>query len=110
MLLAYERGARLIVAVGTHSNLEDFLDKGRAGMASTFLVRLKVGARLVDARGFRSFTVAPPRGRGSRLVVSGGAVFAALVSNPRSRKAIWPSYGPGCGCDFIRGGDGRYFN
>jgi uncharacterized membrane-anchored protein len=51
MLLAYEHNAELIVAVGTHSNLEDFLDKGRAGMASTFLVRLKVGSRLVDARG-----------------------------------------------------------
>lgn len=51
LLLAYEKGAELIVAVGTHTNLEDFLDKGRAGMASTFLVRLKVGARLVDARG-----------------------------------------------------------
>ncbi|HEY3266095.1 MAG TPA: putative cytokinetic ring protein SteA [Armatimonadota bacterium] len=51
MLLAYERGASLIVAVGTHFSLEEFLDKGRAGMASTFLVRLRVGARLVDAKG-----------------------------------------------------------
>ncbi len=51
LLLAYEKGADLIVAVGTHTNLEDFLDKGRKGMASTFLVRLKVGNRLVDARG-----------------------------------------------------------
>lgn len=51
LLLAYEKGADLIVAVGTHSNLEDFLDKGRGGMASTFLVRLKVGSRLMDARG-----------------------------------------------------------
>lgn len=51
LLLAYEKGADLIVAVGTHTNLEDFLDKGRRGMASTFLVRLKVGSRLVDARG-----------------------------------------------------------
>lgn len=51
MLLAYEKGAELIVAVGTHSNLIDFLDKGRKGMSSTFLVRLKVGSRLVDARG-----------------------------------------------------------
>ena len=51
LLLAYEHGADLIVALGTHSNLEDFLDKGRAGMASTFLVRLKVGGRLMDARG-----------------------------------------------------------
>ncbi|HVL89119.1 MAG TPA: putative cytokinetic ring protein SteA [Actinomycetota bacterium] len=51
MLLAYERGADLIVAVGTHANLVEFLDKGRAGMASTFLVRLKVGPKLVDAKG-----------------------------------------------------------
>ena len=41
----------LLVAVGTHSSMSDFLDKGRAGMASTFLVRLKVGPMLVDAKG-----------------------------------------------------------
>ena len=51
LLLAYEKNADLIVAVGTHTNMVDFLEKGRAGMASTFLVRLKVGERLVDARG-----------------------------------------------------------
>lgn len=51
LLLAYEKGAELIVAVGTHSNMIDFLEKGRSGMASTFLVRLKVGSILVDAKG-----------------------------------------------------------
>lgn len=51
MLLAYEKGTELIVAVGTHSNMIDFLEKGRKGMASTFLVRLKVGSILVDAKG-----------------------------------------------------------
>jgi uncharacterized membrane-anchored protein len=51
MILAWEYGASLIVAVGTHSNMVDFLEKGRKGMASTFLVRLKVGSILVDARG-----------------------------------------------------------
>jgi uncharacterized membrane-anchored protein len=51
MLLGYERGAELIVAVGTHANLIEFLDKGRKGMASTFLVRLRVGSILVDAKG-----------------------------------------------------------
>lgn len=51
LLLAYESGADLIVAVGTHSNLVEYLDKGRRGMASTFLVRLKVGPKLVDAKG-----------------------------------------------------------
>jgi uncharacterized membrane-anchored protein len=51
MLLADELGASLIVAVGTHATLEEFLDKGRAGMASTFLTRLRVGSKLVDAKG-----------------------------------------------------------
>lgn len=51
MLLAYENGAELIVAVGTHASMVDFLDKGRPGMASTFLVRLKVGPILMDAKG-----------------------------------------------------------
>lgn len=54
LLLAYELGAKLIVAVGTHTHMEDFLDKGRRGMSSTFLVRLKVGSRLVDAKGVSS--------------------------------------------------------
>jgi uncharacterized membrane-anchored protein len=51
MLLAYDEGAELIVAVGTHASMVEFLDKGRAGMASTFLTRMKVGPRLVDAKG-----------------------------------------------------------
>lgn len=53
LLLAYEAGADLIVAVGTHSHVIDFLEKGRPGMASTLLTRLKVGSRLVDAKGVR---------------------------------------------------------
>ena len=51
MLMAYEYKAELIVALGTHSNMIDFLEKGRKGMASTFLVRLKIGSKLVDAKG-----------------------------------------------------------
>lgn len=51
MLMADEAGAELIVAVGTHATLLEFLDKGRAGMSSTFLTRLKLGGRLVDAKG-----------------------------------------------------------
>ncbi|OAT86511.1 putative cytokinetic ring protein SteA [Desulfotomaculum copahuensis] len=51
MLLAFDGGAELIVAVGAHSSVEDFLEKGRQGMASTFLVRMKVGSILVDAKG-----------------------------------------------------------
>jgi uncharacterized membrane-anchored protein len=51
MLLADDQGAELIVAVGTHATLTEFLDKGRSGMASSFLTRLRIGAKLVDARG-----------------------------------------------------------
>ncbi|MFT0848601.1 putative cytokinetic ring protein SteA [Actinomycetaceae bacterium L2_0104] len=51
MLLADDKGAKLIVAVGTHNTLIEFLDKGRSGMASTFLTRLSVGSRLIDAKG-----------------------------------------------------------
>jgi uncharacterized membrane-anchored protein len=51
MLLADDKGATLIVAVGTHATLVEFLDKGRAGMASTFLTRLRVGSKLIDAKG-----------------------------------------------------------
>jgi len=51
MLLADDKGASLLVAVGTHATLIEFLDKGRAGMASTFLTRLRVGGKLVDAKG-----------------------------------------------------------
>ncbi len=51
LLMAHQLGAELIVAVGSHSTMEDFLDKGREGMASTFLVRLRVGDKLMDAKG-----------------------------------------------------------
>lgn len=63
MLLADDKGAALMVAVGTHATLDEFLDKGRSGMASTFLTRLRVGGKLVDAKGvsrlYRSRITAP---------------------------------------------------
>jgi uncharacterized membrane-anchored protein len=51
MLLAFEKGAALIVSVGAHFNLIEFLDKNRGGMSSTFLTRLRIGEVLVDAKG-----------------------------------------------------------
>jgi uncharacterized membrane-anchored protein len=51
MLLAFEKGAALIVSVGAHFNLIEFLDKNREGMSSTFLTRLRIGEVLVDAKG-----------------------------------------------------------
>jgi len=51
MLMAFEKGASLIVTVGAHFNLIEFLDKDRDGMSSTFLTRLRIGEVLVDAKG-----------------------------------------------------------
>ncbi len=78
MLLAYERGAELIVAVGTHSNLVEFMDKGRKGMASTFLTRLRVGPILVDAKGVSRIYRGRVR-RGDLLMLVGAALMAMLV-------------------------------
>lgn len=87
LLLAWESGADLIVAVGTHANLVEYLDKGRKGMASTFLVRLKVGPKLVDAKGVNKLyraTVGP-----THLMLLAAAalvvVTAVFVISPAAR-------------------------
>jgi uncharacterized membrane-anchored protein len=77
-LLAHQKGADLIVAVGSHGNLREFLDKGRAGMASTFLVRLRVGEILVDAKGVSRMYRGSIRGRDIALLV--GAALFSMVS------------------------------
>ncbi len=78
MLLAYEKGCELIVAVGTHNSMVEFLDKGRAGMASTFLVRLKVGPMLVDAKGVSRLYKSTVRSRDLIAMVL-AAVFTMIV-------------------------------
>jgi uncharacterized membrane-anchored protein len=50
LLIADDAGADLIVSVGSHADLTEFLDRGREGMASSFLTRLRLGSKLVDAR------------------------------------------------------------
>jgi uncharacterized membrane-anchored protein len=77
-LLAHEKGADLIVAVGSHGNLREFLDKGRMGMASTFLVRLRVGEILVDAKGVSRMYRGSIRGREVALLI-GAALFAMVA-------------------------------
>src|SRR5439155_1809612 len=77
-LLAHGKGADLIVAVGSHGNLREFLDKGRMGMASTFLVRLRVGEILVDAKGVSRMYRGRVRGRDAALLV--GAALLAIVT------------------------------
>lgn len=88
--LAHEKGATLIVAVGTHFNLVEFLERNREGMASTFVTRLKVGESLVDAKGVsrlvsRQVGIWP-------LAVFGmigiGAIVVAVAASPGLRNVI----------------------
>lgn len=87
MLLADDKGATLIVAVGTHATLVEFLDKGRSGMASTFLTRLRVGSKLVDAKGVsRLYHSRIPAWMLVVFVIAGIlAVAAAMYATPTGR-------------------------
>ena len=75
LLLAYEKGSELIVAVGTHFNLIEFLERNRDGMSSTFVTRLKVGEILIDAKGV------------SRLA-SRDTPFASIRISPTLRRVM----------------------
>jgi uncharacterized membrane-anchored protein len=89
-LLAYEKGAQLIVAVGTHFNLIEFLERDRAGMSSTFVTRLKVGEILVDAKGV-SRLVAPRVGLWPLVVLAFAglsAIVVAVAASPALRSVI----------------------
>jgi uncharacterized membrane-anchored protein len=87
MLLADDKGAELIVAVGTHETLVEFLDKGRSGMASSFLTRLRVGGKLIDAKGVsRLYEHRVSNGQVALLVLAGlVALLAALAVTPVGR-------------------------
>lgn len=90
LLLAYEKGADLIVAVGTHFNVIEFLERNRAGMSSTFLTRLKVGELLIDARGV-SRLVSRQVGVWPLLafILAGlGAIVVAVLVSPDLRELI----------------------
>jgi uncharacterized membrane-anchored protein len=78
LLIADGRGAAVIVAVGTRFSLEEFLDKGRPGMGSTFLTRLRVGGKLVDAKGVSRLY--RPRVSGWALAVLVAAACAAVLA------------------------------
>lgn len=79
MLLAYHKSTELIVALGTHTNLIDFLDKGRKGMSSTFLVRLKVGSILIDAKGVNKLYRNKVKFRYLAELVAAASVTVAIV-------------------------------
>jgi uncharacterized membrane-anchored protein len=88
--LAHAKGAQLIVAVGTHFNLVEFLERDRAGMASTFVTRLKVGEVLVDAKGVSRLVnqrvgLAPLV---AFAVVGTAAIVVAVLASPALRNVI----------------------
>lgn len=72
LLLADAHGAELVVTVGSHATLHEFLDRGRSGsIPSTFLTRLRLGGKLVDSNAVASLH----RGR-----TSAGSVLLLIVS------------------------------
>lgn len=88
--LAHARGAELIVAVGTHFDLVEFLERERDGMASTFVTRLKVGEVLVDAKGV-SRLVSRRLGLWPLVAFAGAGVLAivvAVLASPALRNVI----------------------
>jgi uncharacterized membrane-anchored protein len=90
MLVAFELGASLIVAVGSHFNLIEFLDKNREGMSSTFLTRLRVGDKLVDTKGVsRLYQAGPSRRLMVLLVLAALITFVVIaLSSPQIERLI----------------------
>ncbi len=85
MLMANDFGSSLIVAVGTHTTMVEFLDKGRQGMSSTFLTRLRLSAVLVDAKGVSQLYAGRIRRRDLFLLVAAALVpmlAITIVSEP----------------------------
>jgi len=90
MLLAAEKGARLIVSVGSQFNLVEFLDRNRKGMSSTFLTRLRIGEILVDAKGVSRLYRPQPGLTPLLLVIAAGAVamIAVVWMTPALRDVV----------------------
>jgi uncharacterized membrane-anchored protein len=79
MLIAAEKGARLIVSVGSQFNLVEFLDRNRKGMSSTFLTRLRIGEILVDAKGVSRLYRPRPGLTPLLVVIAAGVIAMAAV-------------------------------
>ncbi len=80
LLIAYDKGSDLIVVLGAHTNIYDFLEKGRCGMASTFLVRLKAGPILVDAKGVSKLYRSNIRVSQLAQIILAALIPAALIT------------------------------
>ncbi len=85
MQIAFEERSELIVMVGSHTSMADFFDKGRQGMASTFLTRMKVSSILVDAKGVSRLYRTQVRKRDLSLLILSALftiVIIAVVTEP----------------------------
>lgn len=94
LLLAHSADAAVIVGVGTHATLDEFLDRQRSGLASTYLTRLVVGQRLVDAASVPMLYSGRLRPRHLLLALVLGlvAVAAAIATTPVGEEwagALW---------------------
>jgi len=90
LLIAAEKGARLIVSVGSQFNLVDFLDRSRKGMSSTFLTRLRIGEILVDAKGVSRLYRPRPGPTPLLFVIAAGllAIVAIVWETPALRDVV----------------------
>ena len=90
MLIAAEKGARLIVSVGSQFNLVEFLDRNREGMSSTFLTRLRIGEILVDAKGVSRLYHPRPGLTPLLVVIVAGliALIAVIALTPALRDVV----------------------
>jgi uncharacterized membrane-anchored protein len=90
MLIAAEKGARLIVSVGSQFNLVEFLDRNRKGMSSTFLTRLRIGEILVDAKGVSRLYHPRPGLTPLLVVIAAGliAIVAIVWMTPALRDVV----------------------
>ncbi|MFQ6331712.1 putative cytokinetic ring protein SteA [Nocardia sp. CWNU-33] len=76
LLLAHHHGASLIVTAGAAASLDDFFDRGRRDSnPATFLTRLKVGTKLMDAKAVATLY----RNRVSGIAIA-MIVLAALIA------------------------------
>ena len=90
LLIAAEKGARLIVSVGSQFNLVEFLDRNRRGMSSTFLTRLRIGEILVDAKGVSRLYQPRPGLTPLLVVLAAGliAMIAVVAMTPALRDVV----------------------
>jgi uncharacterized membrane-anchored protein len=89
LLLADVRGASLLLTVGIHAPLDELLDRQRPGLPGTFLTRLRVGPRLVDAKAVPQLHAGRVRLWHLALILLTGLVALAVAVGTTPVGAHW---------------------